>query len=160
MRPEQLTGANKIELIDLDLNSIGVNAVLRFFNEQQTNGTAVAYQGNTYTPWPIQTSGFEDSTGLESATPSITTANYGAVTALFVNYDLRNCEVVRHVIYESDLDGMPGANPNNYLSRKTWYVSRTGDNQITAFVALRNALEIRGIEIPRRKMYELLEGVA
>ena len=48
-----------VDLYVLDLNSIGLGQVYYFYPGTDANNQPVTYQGNTYTPWPIEMTGFE-----------------------------------------------------------------------------------------------------
>jgi lambda family phage minor tail protein L len=55
----KLTPTAQVDLFSVDLNSIGIGQVFYFYPGTDTNSQPVTYQGNTYTPWPMQVTGID-----------------------------------------------------------------------------------------------------
>lgn len=108
-----------LDLYEVDLSVIGGD-IYRFHNGLNTNGQAVIWQGETYTPYPIDASGFEMSGQGASNRPTMTLSNlFGLITALASEHE--ECVggiVKRRQVYAKYLDaanfpnGNPHANPS------------------------------------------------
>ncbi len=55
----KLAPSGRIDLYSIDLNSIGVGQIYYFYAGQDTDGTPVVFQGNTYEPWYLIMTGME-----------------------------------------------------------------------------------------------------
>lgn len=149
----------RIELWELDLNPIGVEGVLRICNERDVTSAPIVWRGNEYQKVPVSPSGFQIRSGGSPATPRIVAGNpNGALSQLIIqNKQLINAEVRRYVITENNLDGVPGANPNETIIDQVWFVSRPGDGPVNATLTLRHPLESMNLRIPRRRMGEFID---
>ncbi len=64
-----------IDLFSVDLNAIGIGQVYYFYAGADANSQPVTYQGNTYTPWPLQITGIDKRGTGSSPRPSIELSN-------------------------------------------------------------------------------------
>ena len=77
-----------VDLYVLDLNSIGLGQVYYFYPGTDANNQPVTYQGSTYTPWPIEMTGFEKrGTGSESRPKARISNDLGTITAQLLTHD-------------------------------------------------------------------------
>lgn len=105
-----------VELFEMDASSFGGD-LLRF--HAGTNGltTNVVWQGNTYTAFPIQASGFDYSGNGQLPRPKLQVANLtGAITLLVLTYDdLLGAKITRKRTLAKYLDAVNFAGGNNLL---------------------------------------------
>ena len=130
-------------------------AIYRFCNWSQVNGSDIAYQGDTYTALPLEASGFERNTSGQLARPSITFANIGlAITGLANTYDdLVGATVSRIRTLTTYLDGQPGADPDAYWGPDEWLVEqKSGENKLAVTFQLAVAFDLEGRSLPARRM--------
>ena len=151
---QQLTHSALVHLYELDLNPIGYNIIQRFCNYNQTNGLPIYYRGNAYTPFPIESSGFEKSKDTTPGNPEIRLSNIGSIiTALVKAYKgLTGAQIRRYTIFSHNLDGKPGANSLEVQDYQVWSISRNNRNDLIASFSLKHSLELTGAKIPRRRI--------
>lgn len=85
-----------VELFELDATSAG-GSIMRFHNGKSGLGTDVVWQGNTYTAFPIEATGFDFSGKGQLPRPNLRVANVtGLLGALVRTYqDLLGCKLTR-----------------------------------------------------------------
>lgn len=130
-------------------------AIYRFCNWSDTNGSDVVYDGNTYTALPLQANGFELNTSGQLERPSITFANVGlAITGLTNTYeDLVGATVQRIRTLTTYLDGEPGADPDAYWGPDEWIVEqKTNENKLTVTFQLTVPFDLEGRSLPGRRL--------
>ena len=130
-------------------------AIYRFCNWSQVNGSDVIYDGNTYTALPLQASGFELNTSGQLERPSITFANVGlAITGLTNTYsDLVGATVTRIRTLTTYLDGQPGADPDAYWGPDEWVVEqKTSENKLAVTFQLSVPFDLEGRSLPGRRL--------
>lgn len=151
-----------IELFELDASEIG-GSVLRFHNEANELGTDVVWQGNTYTRFPIEATGFELKSSGQSPRPILKVANItGLISALIRDYDgLVNAKVTRRRTFVKYLDavnfasGNPSADPNVGFTDDVWFIDRkASENAIFVSFELASASDVAGVMIPRRQFIQ------
>lgn len=151
------------EIIDLFTVDIAVllpagsaeQSIYRFCNWTQTNGADVVYDGNTYTPLPLQANGFELNTSGQLERPSITFANVGlAITGLTNTYDdLVGATVKRIRTLTTYLDGQPDADPDAYWGPDEWIVEqKTNENKLSVTFQLSVPFDLEGRSLPGRRL--------
>lgn len=147
-----------IALYELDLNPIGVASVLRFFDQEYSDGSPATYQGNQYTPYPISASGFELRTAGALPSPEIRVSNALGVLSLMIvqNGGLEGARIRRIRLWENNLAGQSAANAPP-LQTQSWDIARTSESQAAVVLYLKHPLDKAGAKIPRRRMSELLE---
>jgi lambda family phage minor tail protein L len=147
-----------IDLYALDLSPIGAAIILRFFDQEYSDGSPAAYQGNEYTPYPITASGFELRQAGALPSPEIRVSNaLGALSLLIVqNGGLEGARIRRIRIWENNLAGQSaaGAPP---LQEQSWDVARTSESQAAVTLFLKHPLDKAGAKVPRRRMSQLFE---
>ncbi len=83
----KLSPGARVSLFILDLNSIGVAEVHRFYPGQDTDGTPLEYLGDTYLPWYVDINNIKKSGSGPSPRPRAIVGNYqGFVTELCLQY--------------------------------------------------------------------------
>ena len=124
----------------------------------------IIWQGQTYSPMPIQTDGLEVRGDGKASTPSLALANnvngvQGAISALCLQYDdFCGSRVTVYHTLASYLDaanftgGNPSANPNEFR-KQTWFVeAKTSENRSAVVFELSNPVDLEGSRIPSREI--------
>jgi len=149
-----------IDLFTLDITAIlptgsSDQAIYRFANWSQVNGADVVYQTNTYTPLPLEASGFELNTKGQLARPSLTFANVGlGITALTNTYeDLVGATVQRIRTLTTYLDGAEAADPNAYWGPDEWIVEqKSSETKLAVSFQLAIPFDLEGRALPGRRL--------
>jgi lambda family phage minor tail protein L len=156
----QTFGANTIvEMFVLDLTTKGGDL---YYFHAGTNAlkTGVVWQGNTYTPLPLEVTGFEMAQG-KFPRPQMRLANISGVFSTMVrNYsDLVGCKVTRKRTMARYLDavnfsgGNPNANPLEAFPDDIFYITRkTSENKLTIEFELGSSLDLMGVMLPKRQV--------
>jgi lambda family phage minor tail protein L len=71
----KLTPTAQIDLYSIDLNTMGVGQVFYIVPFADVNSQPITYQGNTYTPWPVEVTGIDKRGTGASARPSVEIGN-------------------------------------------------------------------------------------
>lgn|SRR5574343_1156477 len=147
-----------VELFVLDATAQG-GSVLRF--HAGTNGLQqpVVWQGETYTPMPIEASGF-DCNGQSLPRPKVRVANVtGSISSLVRLYDdLLGAKLTRKRTMAKFLDAVnfpgginPSADSSSYLPDELYYVAqKVREDKILVEFELGSPLDLRGVTLPRR----------
>lgn len=159
---QSLTPSAEIEMYEADLTPLG-DIVHRFYfgtNELQEN---LVWQGNTYSAWAGQATGFDMSTSGQSPRPKMILGNTNmAITALIVAFnDLVGVKVTRKRTLKKFLDavnfadGNADADPDAHLPDDIYYIMRkvSEDNTAVEF-ELAAAYDVTGINLPRRQVIQ------
>jgi lambda family phage minor tail protein L len=147
-----------VELYTLDLPTIGT---MRFHSGVNEFGEAVVWQGNEYTPFPLQATGFERNAKGQLPRPRIRLSNYdGLMGHLLRTYnDCLGSRVTRHRTLVKYLDaanfvnGNPNANPDKEFPPDIWYMARrTSEEPDFVEVELAAPWDTMGTKLPRRQV--------
>ena len=149
-----------IDLFTLDITTLlpagsSDQAIYRFCNWSQVNGTDIVYQGNTYTALPLEANGFELNTKGQLARPTLTFANVGlAITALTNTYeDMVGATVQRIRTLSTYLDGAPGADPDAYWGPDEWIVEqKSNETKLSVSFQLAIPFDLEGRSLPGRRL--------
>ena len=152
-----------LELIEIDLSPITKTdtATDHFYFHAGTNdlGGPVVWQGKTYSPYPVETEGFEASTKGTLPRPRLRAANVsGLLTAANLELgDLVGAKVIRRRTFAAYLDavnfsaGNAGADPNQHLPDDVFYVERkVSSNNVMVEWELASAMDLEGVQLPAR----------
>lgn len=149
-----------VDLFELDATAQG-GAITRFHAGVNGLGASVVWQGNTYTAYPIEASGFEWGGRGPLPRPTLRVANVtGLVGALVRDYDdLIGARIVRRRTLVQYLDavnfdgGNPSADPNIHFPDEVYYVHRkAGENKLLIEFELAAAWDVHGVRLPRRQV--------
>jgi len=144
-----------VELFDLDLTPItgDVNDKFYFTNQLKPDDNKIVWQGRTYEPLPIISTGYEKNTTGQIAQPSLTVANVmGTFTQVIDSLDdLVGAKVTRRRTLGKYLDGEPSADPLQEFPLDVFYIERkTSENALTITWQLGSVLDLEGLQLPRR----------
>lgn len=144
----------KVDLYVFDFNPIGEATVYRYYSGVDVNYGDIAYQGFTYTPWPLVIEGLEkQGTGPQNR-PTLTLSNVtGYMTGLSeAKQDLIGIKVMRIRTLAKYLDGAPGADPSAY-GTEVYYVDRKkAESKIVIQFELASAIDFMNKQLPGRLM--------
>ena len=147
-----------VELFELDATSIG-GSLIRFHG--YTQSSTITWQGNVYTGWPIEATGFARSGTGNLPTPKLAVGNVdSSISTLCLNFaDLVGAKLTRHTTVGKYLDavnftnGNPTADPTQEFPLDIWYIEQktSETNEIVEF-QLSSALDCMGAMLPRRQI--------
>lgn len=140
-----------IELYEIDLNPIGTNVIIRLTPHSEN---AVIWRSNTYSPFPIASTGAERSnTNAPGRVNLIASTNTTLLTSLMLQYgDLVGAHVTKWRTLSMYLDGRPAADPNQHWPvEKYIIIQRSSLNQENVTWVLANRLDQPGLVLPRRQ---------
>ena len=164
---QSLTPGTILELFEIDITGITTGADspdkhIYMHSGVNFKGTAVVWQGKTYTPWPIAASGFDKNGKGTAARPHVTVANImGTVTALVLQHDdLVGAKVIRRQTYAKYLDAVnfvsntnPDADPNQHLPDAIYFVERkTSETPEQVSFDLASPMDMEGRVLPSRQV--------
>lgn len=168
-----------VELFELDCTPVG-GGVLRFHNGANELGANVVWQGNEYTKYPIEATGFQFSGKGTLPRPVLRVANItGVLGALVSTYqDLVGCKLTRRRTllkyldsvnfasivppitlsldftvqsYQVFFDGNPTADPTAALPDDVYFIDRkASENKVQIEFELAAAFDVTGVQLPRR----------
>lgn len=152
-------GGAWVELYEIDLTKFG-QPIFRFHNGVNGKYENVVWNGNTYTAFPAQVSGFEkSSTGF--ARPKISVANIsGVISSTLASFsNLLTCKFTRIRTMVKYLDavnfagGNPTADPTQKLPDDVFYiVQKTKEDKYVVEWELGAATDLQGVMLPRRQV--------
>lgn len=134
---------------------------IRFHAGTNENLGSVVWQGNTYTPWPINAVEFATPSQGSPARPKLQVGNFGGtISALCRQYeDLLAVKLKRRRTLIKYLDavnfsaGNPTANPAEEYPVETWIITRKVNETPTAVeFELGSPLDLQGVKLPRRQV--------
>lgn len=154
-----------IELFDIDLTLIGGD-IFRFvpMTYLTVEGTDppvlkskhVLWQGNAYTPMPIQVTGIEYNGTTEAPpTPTMTVSNINRVfRALIISLgDITGATLTRWRTFEKYLDEGAEADDTQHFPVDMYIINqKTEDSKIQIVYSLKSALDMQHVKIPRRQI--------
>jgi len=157
---QKLNPGQLVELFELDATALG-DDIYRWHSGVNGLGNDVVWDGNTYSRFPIEASGFAKSGKGTLARPKIVVANVsGLIGALARSLDdLVGAKVVRRRTFAKYLDAVnfpggvnPEADPNCAFADEIWFVDRkSAENGVFVEFELSSAFDVRGVQLPRRQ---------
>lgn len=154
-----LDGTQIVELFELDTTPAG-GSILRFHNGVNQLGQAVTWQGNVYTAFPIEASGFDFSGRGQMPRPTLRVANVtGLLGALVRTYqDLLGSKLTRRRTLVKYLDAVnfpgstnPTADPTAELPNDVYFIDRKStETKVMIEFELSAAFDVAGVQLPRR----------
>lgn len=156
-----LRQAAPVELWELDLQLMG-GPVQRFANQVNALGQAIVWQGTTYSPLPIQATGFDRRSAGPFPRPRLQVSNVlGTLAQLMRDYDnLRGARLYRRRTLACFLDaanlasGNADADPLAEFAPELWLVDHcTARNRLALAFELRNPLDVTGVMLPARTVH-------
>lgn len=149
-----------IDMYVLDATALG-GTVMRFHTGVNELGTDITWQGNIYTRFPIEVTGFEKNGKGTIARPKARVANVTGLVGALVHglNDLIGATLTRKRTFLKYLDavnfaaGNPLADPNVSFADEVYFVDRkTAENKVFIEFELSAAWDVQGIKLPRRQV--------
>lgn len=174
---QRLEPGRMIELFELDATTLGGD-VLRFHNGTNELRAPVVWQGLTYSPFPVEASGFEYSGKGRLPRPTLRVANVtGLLGALVRTYDdLVGARLTRRRTLAKYLDAInfpggtnPTADPTAGMPDDVYFIDRKAtENRVLIEFELAASFDVAGVMIPLRVVsqgtcswdYRVNDGVA
>lgn len=148
-----------VTLYELDATAIG-GSISRFHAGTNQLRQAVVWQGNTYTPFPIEVTGFDISGKGQLPRPVVRVANVnGLLGALVRDYDdLIGAKLTRKRTLARFLDAVnfpgsvnPNADPTAAFPDDVFFIDRkSGENKVAIEFELSASFDVNGVQLPRR----------
>jgi lambda family phage minor tail protein L len=144
-----------VELFDIDLQVIGSSQVLHYVPDNYTSSDII-WQGITYTPVPIDISGFEwNGTSSSPPSPIMTISNVAGLMMQFItqNNDIVGAKITRTRTFKKYLDGQPYADPTASFPRDVYLVSQKNSHTKTQIEwGLISVLDRPDVQLPYWQM--------
>lgn len=148
-----------VELYEIDSTAIGGD-VTRLHAGTNELKSAVVWQGNTYTPFPIECQGWEFTGQGQLPRPKVRVSNTGGLLAAYTRayQDLVGAKFTRKRTLVKYLDAVnfaggvnPTADPGAYLADDVYFVDRkAAENKVFIEFELAAAFDVAGVQLPRR----------
>lgn len=152
----QLQPDTEVQLYELDLNPLGVNQIFRF-HEQRFVSTDLVFNGQTYSPYPVQIEGFEVSGRGQLPTPKVDLSNvFGFGSDLIQQYaGCVGAKLTRRITHAKNL-GLPASPTFLLRDPDVWFVSGYAEDRLRVVFDLKSDLDLQGVKIPRRLLLKNL----
>ncbi len=160
---QKLAPSAIIELYQLDLTNFGDQV---YYFHAGTNGLKepIVWQGQEYSPFPVQITGFEVSAGGQMPRPTLVVSNVlGLITALVLAYkDMLGAKVTRKRTMQKYLDGVNfagGVNPTEDQTAEFTddvFFIETKKKETPEFIEfeLASSFDVQGVQIPKRQIIQ------
>lgn len=147
----------KIELFTIDTTIIG-GSVYHFTPEPMEDGSSVVFDGVTYLPLPLKSTGWSRSGRGQLPRPQITVSNItGFFSELNLLYDdLVGVTVTRQRTFKWALDGQPSADPAAILQPTDVFsiARKVSEDNETCVYELAAIMDVEGRVFPARLMIQ------
>ena len=153
---QRLNPGALVELYIIDPSPIDPNAsLIRLHNFVSRQTSPVVFQGESYTPFPIEASGFEVSSNGQLPRPAVRVSNLnGMLQSAIQQYDdLVGSIVIRKRTFEKYLDGEPDADPLVEFPADYYIIERkTHETRSEIEWELVTRADVEGAMLPRRQV--------
>lgn len=152
---QSFTTSGYVELFDLDTTVIGGSTIYRYV-PQNFSTTAITWQTNTYTPFPIEATGYEwngTTTAPPKPTLTISNAHKFLLAAVLSLGDLVGAKVTRWRTFSRFLDGQSDADPSAHFIPDVFLIDQkqTHNKQIIQFTLI-SPMDRQGLLLPKRQI--------
>lgn len=157
-----LNPGKRVDLFELDATKFDGD-ILRWHSGVNELGTHVVWQGNTYTHYAVEASGFERSSKGSLPRPMLKVGNITGLLGAYVRslHDLVGCTLIRRRTFVKYLDavnfaaGNPQADPNAGFPDEVWSVDRkVAENPVFLEFELTAAMDVQGYMLPGRQVIQ------
>lgn len=158
---QKLAPGAMVELFVLDATALG-GSITRFHSGLNELAASVVWDGDTYTPFPIDASGFELSGRGTLPRPRVRIANVtGLISALVSELDdlvgatlTRKRTLVKYLDAVNFTGGVnPTADPTQAFPDEIWTVNRKSEeNKVFVEFELAAVFDVAGVKLPRRQV--------
>lgn len=149
-----------VELYELDLTPFGSD-ILRFHAGVNENMGAVIWQGNEYTGFPVEVTGFAKSSTGAVSRPTFKIANVNGEISqvLIMTGGIEGARFTRHKTQIQYLDavnfidGNAGADPNSHLPDDVFYIAQKKQENLHMIeFELAPSTDLQGVFVPARQI--------
>ncbi|MDR3087969.1 MAG: phage minor tail protein L, partial [Azoarcus sp.] len=165
---QSLTPGHIVTLFELDTRGAallaGESEIFRFHAGVNGLGADVVWNGETYTRFPVEASGFEKRSSGTLPRPKVKVANVTGLIGALVHemHDLVGARVTvtRTLLKYLDAVNFPGgvnqhADPSQYIDREVWVIDRKSDeNPVFVEFELAAAIDMPDCKLPRRQVIQ------
>lgn len=160
---QSLTPSNMVTLYQLDTTTIGGVDLFHFHAGVNAIGASVLWDGQSYTQFPIEASGFEMSGSGTIPRPKMVVANVDGLIGAAARAlgGLEGSKLTRTRTFLKYLDaanfvgGNPSADPGQYIDREVWFISRRAvENAVYIEYELSASFDLSGTKLPRRQVIQ------
>jgi lambda family phage minor tail protein L len=145
---QQLEPGADVWLFALDMTTIGGD-VLLFHGYTQVG--PILWQGNSYSPWPLETTGFAATSDQQQPSPKFTVGNIDGSISLLCN-EFQDCiqsKLTIHHTLGQFLDGQSGADPTQEFPPDVWFIdSKSSESSDAVEFTLASAMDFSGQQLP------------
>ena len=155
---QTLEAGVRVELFELDATAIGAE-FYRFHGYQRIG--PIWWQGQEYSPWPIQASGFEITAQAQQPNPTLLVGNVtGFISALCLGFEdligaklTRRRTLGRYLDGKNFPDGNPEADPDEEFAPDIWYIEqKLGEDKTRVEFALASPINLNNKQLPARQI--------
>lgn len=161
---QSLSPSAIVELFVLDATNLDGGEISYFHAGTNKLCAPVWWQGNEYTPMPVEGEGFDLTAKGDLPKPKIRIANVNGLFSAAVREsdDLINCRVIRKRTFAKYLDAKnfpsgtnPDADPNQHLPDQVWFIDRkVTENKYMIEWELASAFDVQGVQLPFRQVIQ------
>lgn len=161
---QSLASSAPVELFVLDTTNLQGGTLMHFHAGTNRLSQPVLWQGQSYTPLPIEAEGFDKTIKGTLPRPKLRIANLNGMFSSEVREhdDLVGCKVTRKKTYARYLDAInfpgginPDADPNQYLPDELWFIDRkVSENRYMIEWELASAFDLNGVQLPNRQVIQ------
>lgn len=157
----QLGPLELVEMYVWDATALGDAQIIRWHPGTTVSDVPIVWQGNTYEPMPIESSGFELTQAGKLPRPTLQASNIGGVLGAYLRSmsDALGAKVTRKRTLGKYLDavnfpdGNPYANPASSFPDDVYYVARkVTENPVFIEIELAVKFDVEGVMLPRRQV--------
>lgn len=143
-----------IELFQLDCTPIG-GPIYYFTTSVSSDGSPLLFGGNSYSPMPIATTGWDFTSAGTSPKPTITISNVAKtlMASVVTLGDIVGAKVIRIRTYAKYLDNGSSPDSTKYLGPDTYVVEmKTMHDNTQISWQLSSIIDRMGLMLPRRQV--------
>lgn len=144
----------------IDASTLG-GGIFRFYTGTAAMQSVIVWQGNEYTPMPLECRGFQYNGQGSPPRPSMIIGNVGgAISALCINYnDLIGARLIRKRTYFKFLDGEAGADPTQQFPDDIFSIEQKAqETRSVVEFDLATSMEVDDASVPKRQFYATICG--
>lgn len=160
---QELSPGSIVIFVEMDLTALG-GLVYYFHNGTNELKASVVWQGEVYSPFPIELTGFNASSEGVMARPTMRIANIGGIVGAIIQElgDITGGKITRKRTMVKYLDTVnftgginPTADPAVYFADDIYFIDRkVSENRIYVEFELVSSLDVSGIKLPRRQIIQ------
>lgn len=162
---QKLAPSAIVEVYEIDASDLGAG-IFRFHSGTNGLNENLIWQGNVYTKFPVEVTGFEVNGQGQVPRPKMKISNYlGSITTLLLAYkDLIGAKVTRKrtLVKYLDVGNFPGglnptADSTASFPDDVFFIDRkANENRNVIEFELASVMDLSGVQVPRRQIVQNL----